>query len=185
MIEKELKVLLDQNEYEKLANKLNFAKDIIQINFYYLDAKEIALAKDITIRIRAVGDQILLQIKVPVEKKDELMPSIRHKEEFEEPIKEIPYSISENVIQRLCGEKIGNVYLSGYMITERLEGKWSDGIKICLDKNFYLKRIDYELEIEYEDKIDDKLLNILKENEIKICSAAKGKKTRYFDNLKK
>ena len=32
MIEKELKVLVDQNEYEKLANKLIFAKNNIQIN---------------------------------------------------------------------------------------------------------------------------------------------------------
>ena len=56
---------------------------------------------------------------------------------------------------------LGDVYLQGFMVTERMRRKVGE-IEIALDRNFYNGQIDYEIELEGENYLSTKeLLRIM------------------------
>lgn len=181
-----MKILLVKEQYYNLLNVFDFEKRILQINFYYVDKKGYTNDNNITIRIRAILDKLTLQIKIPyaVEQSEDFLPSIHQKSEYSKMIDNIPHFIPDAELYELCGQHIGNVYLAGFMVTERMEYMWNQDIKVCLDRNSYLSKCDYELEIEHEDHIDEDLIKVINNQEISVRNSIKGKNSRFFEALK-
>lgn len=81
----------------------------------------------------------------------------------------------------LCSvDYIPDVFLVGYLYTERLFCNHGNNNEICLDMNNYFGKTDYELEIEFIDTIDKQILHILKSLEIEINSSIIGKYGRFM-----
>lgn len=186
MLEKEMKILLTKEQYNDLRQVFNFENRILQINFYYMDKKGYTNERNITIRIRGILDKLALQIKIPysLERSENFLPSIHQKCEYSKMIDSIPHFISEAELYKLCGQHIGNVYLTGFMVTERMVYMWNQDIRVCLDRNSYLGKCDYELEIEHEDCIDENLIKKINGLKISVGKSIKGKNSRYFEALK-
>lgn len=180
MIEKELKVLLDKHTYKKVLNLFCWDNIITHHNYYFSDEDYMLEKNKISVRVRKKDDNLKLQIKIPIKNK----MALHIKDEYEESIKQIPEVISSEKIKSITGKNIKNAYRIGTLITERYIAWYTDSIRICLDKNIYLKTIDYELEIEYINDIDDTLINLLISNGISFKCDANGKYSRFLNLYK-
>ena len=69
------------------------------------------------------------------------------------------------------------------MVTKRKECLKYENVEICLDKNEYLNKTDYEIEIEYKGEYPWPIISILESNEIVISSEVEGKNSRYLREL--
>ena len=181
MIEKELKVLLNYTLYKTVLHLFDWDETYTQINYYYSDNEFLLEQKKICSRVRVINGEYKLQIKMPVYNNT----SLHIKDEYEEKIDELPHYISSSKLNAITKMSFDEAYKVGTLTTERRVKSYKDGITICLDKNSYLGIIDYELEIEFEDNVDEHLLNLLKKNEINFENTAKGKYSRFMKRLKK
>lgn len=174
MIEREFKCLVSpvsfcnfkyyiSKKYRVLTPEL-----IVQTNYYY-DTPDFTLGKkNITLRIRQTGTELKLQRKSRLTQDGSCVES----EETETPVPAIPRVISGNS----AGTK-DDVYLLGKLETKRLRYRISEDVTVDLDQNTYLGMTDYEIEIEYKDRLPD---------EFAICryleapEAVTGKYTRFL-----
>jgi len=132
--------------------------------------------KNITVRIREINNSYLLQIKVPVNEKG----SLHIKKEYEMIVNEVPKEISSDDIFNLCGIRVNSIKLIGSLQTIRKINFLDENTEICLDKNKYLNTLDYEIEIEYKENLDIKLLEQIKNLNIDICLSVQGKYSRFL-----
>lgn len=175
MLEKEYKTILSKKQYAQLIETFEKEKQYLQINFYY---KKEGSNEDLelTIRIRVKMGKMLLQVKEPISKED----GIHIKREYEKEIKTIPYIISGEELNALChSEKYTDSYLLGMLVTER-RISIIDNCELALDINHYCGITDYELEIEYIDKLSPKLIDLLKEMNIYKSENGDGKFKRFY-----
>lgn len=179
MIEKEMKILLDEQQYEELYGKFVWEEKRIQVNHYYVD-DELMKSKDITIRVREYNDNYLLQIKIPLKEEG----STHIKKEIEVILDSVPDVINGEYLTNLCGIEFQDVKKVGCLITERNICNWNAENEISLDKNCYLGYEDFEIEIEYLNTIDIKLFEILNECQINTDGSVKGKCRRFFERYK-
>ncbi|KEY62734.1 CYTH domain-containing protein [Lactococcus lactis] len=149
MIEKEYKILLSSFQYEKIKQILEFSEFREQNNYYYETELFELVNKGLTTRIRAVRDEYLFQIKNKLKNK---VHGVTTKEEFEQSIKEIPKVIEVEKIENILGFKLNidskYAYNIGVLNTKRYICYMND-CEIALDKNEYLGKTDFELEIEF------------------------------------
>lgn len=134
MVEYEKKLMLTKDEYTAVKKHIfRGVKPFVQINRYF-DTDDLKMYKsNITCRIR---------------EKNGL---------FEATVKEHDAKIKEKSIEHTRVIKstdrsvfgIKGIKYQGSLITFRLSRTDASGIKIMLDRNIYLDREDYELEIEY------------------------------------
>ena len=177
MIEKEIKILLSQNQYKKILDTFNFEEEFKQTNNYYLCE---GASVDATIRIREKGNLTKLQVKIP-KKRDK---SLHIKEEYEEEVTEIPLVISKDKLKKMSGYNFPNdAIYTGKLRTERRIYAFNDDIEIALDVNQYLGITDYELEIEYKNIYPIEIIEKLKLLNIPIDNVAEGKNTRFCKKL--
>ena len=181
VIEKELKILLDKEQYNSLMHQFDWDKAITQINNYYIDNGNHIKNKGITIRVRESNNKATLQIKVPVHEKG----ALHLKREIETYMKDVPKYIGGSFLSKLCSIPLPNVSIAGSLITECYICNWKDGIEICLDKNRYLGVEDYEIEIEYKENVDPAIFDILKENNVRFQNKVEGKCRRFFNQYEK
>ena len=66
MIEKELKILLTEDQYKLIKERFNWSEDISQINFYYGGNSDSIKDNRATVRIRGLSSGMMLQVKMPV-----------------------------------------------------------------------------------------------------------------------
>lgn len=173
MLEQEYKILLSKEDYIKVEKLFNFTDAFTQINFFYKEIENAHL--DTTIRIRAKKEKLFLQVKQPIEKKQ----GIHIKKEYQKELNVVPYKIEGKILNSLCATDIyEDCFLLGVLITERkiLE---LEKCEIALDVNYYGSVIDYELEIEYEEEIDPKIIQILSKENLYIGKNSDGKYTRF------
>ena len=95
MIEKEIKILLSKEQYEKIEKVFSWKKKFTQINFYYGDLEKIDENGELTVRVRQNGDNYKLQIKKPVVYDE----ALHIKEEYERDIKDLPDKIWESSLK--------------------------------------------------------------------------------------
>lgn len=182
MIEKELKILLTKEQYMNLTRQFDWSETISQINFYYSDKSNDLKSKGTTIRIRGIDDRMKLQVKIPVS----CNGAIHIKKEYEKDCKIVPYKINGSEICELCSvNNIPDVYLLGYLYTERLICNYENDNMICLDRNVYAGKTDYELEVEFIDNLDEQLLNTLDELRIRTDLEVTGKFGRFKKRIEK
>ena len=86
--------------------------------------------------------------------------------EYEKEIEIIPYITTKEELNNLCGvDFFEDRYLLNILVTERRNYICEDNI-ISLDRNSYLGITDYELEIEYKNKIIEKIKKKLEQEKI-------------------
>lgn len=184
MIEKEYKVILNVNQYDKLLEKISFTKFINQTN-YYFDTCNFELAKlGYTVRIRKYNDgRLILQVKKKLKEKEE---GVTVKREFETSVYSVPETIAVSEIELIIGERLNleTHYIKklGHMVTSRGVA-YLDNCELALDKNYYLGFTDYELEIEFENN-ESEALRLIQKYGLNNISFDCGKYRRFLRRIK-
>jgi len=176
MIEKELKALLDEFTYYQALSLFDWDSKTIQTNYYYTDREGILERLKITVRVREKNGTYLLQVKTPISE----CSALHIKDEYEKVIDNSPSHIDRKLIESIIGIKVNSVTQIGELVTERHIITYNNKIEICLDKNYYLKITDYEMEIEFYDVIDQKLLDELSSIGIHFDTKINGKFSRFM-----
>lgn len=144
MISKEIerKMLISKEMYEHLLKEYNCVTSnrILQINYYYDTHDREMHRNGNTLRIRQLDNQLTLQLKTKEKDGNDIRISNEH-------------SISIQVLPQIIRINNINTYYLGELITERVEFSLNSYI-LFLDKNTYLGKVDYELEIEAKNEED-------------------------------
>lgn len=157
LIENEYKSLISEEMYKWLSTIINWTSEINQTNFYYLDEKKQILHNGNTLRIREIGNNKILQFKKYVENNG----ALHVREEYEFPMYSIPQNLDEDLIKNMFKEEYYNINLIGSLKTKR-KVFLGENFTLCLDKNIFLKSVDYEIEIEIENDMNNELHNLIK-----------------------
>ena len=146
MVENEFKVMLTEEQFDKIKSMFAWNKRIEQTNFYYDTAELSLIAAHITCRVRRIGEEHFLQMKLP--------NGAEHSRiELEKPLgKELPQRLSASELNELAGrDDLPDVTLLGELSTTRYVKDYG-GAEIDLDESRYFGKADRELEIEFTDE---------------------------------
>ncbi|MDE6732201.1 MAG: CYTH domain-containing protein [Oscillospiraceae bacterium] len=140
MIENEFKIMLTEAQYEKLLSSRDFST-VTQVNYYY-DTGDLEMsARHVTVRVRELGGNFYLQMKLPTEK-------ALSRVELERELEALPETISGEMLNSLAQGDFPDVKMLGSLKTTRSVWKF-DGGEIDLDKSEYFGKVDFEVEIEF------------------------------------
>lgn len=170
-IEKEYKMMLNENDFNTLKSNLNGLTLNDQINFYYTAKNNMGM------RIRLLNNHYYFTLKHFVDNQ------VR---EYEW---EIPgNSLDDPKIQQLLKElNIDHVDYLGSLRTRRYVLKFPKAT-LCLDENEYLGCVDYELEYELDNYLVDDFANLeklLKQINLVYVPNKITKYTRFKNQLQK
>lgn len=147
---------------------------ITQINYYYDDSQLSLNANRITIRVRQIGDKLLLQEKHHKTSNSFFVVS----QETEKTIAALPNFIfceNENIMARIKGS----------LVTQRKSFFVDNGIRIDFDENWYLGICDYEIELEFSKAVSDDVYQWVDSLHLVKGVGVVGKSTRFFDQLRR
>ena len=178
MLETELKCMLDEETYNKLEKMFTWDSVFEQTNGYYSDASGMLKKNGITLRARTINGKSVIQVKTHKNADSPLQIS----EESEYKTDTVPEQLSADEVKRMTGLDVPAALL-GSLTTMRHSLMYSDGVEICLDKNDYLDKTDYEIEIEYTKDIPPALLEKLDAEGVSFETAAVGKCSRFMMRL--
>lgn len=179
MTETEIKSIIDIETYKRVKQSFNWEKITVQENHYYTDKEGLLSEMRTTVRVRVIGDTAKLQVK---RHKNENSP-LQVCEEQEYEIEGVPDKIDKETAKRITGTET-ELYRMGSAVTER-RTVCKSGSELCLDKTTYFDKTDYEVEVEYEDKMSAELLMKLTELGVKFERSSVGKFTRFVEEYKK
>lgn len=180
MKETEIKSIIDENTYAKARKAFKWDSVAEQVNNYYTDKNGILREKRIMVRVRVTGSSSKLQVKLH---KNENSP-IQICEETEYEIDGAPDVIDAKTAEAVTGINAGELYRMGSAATLRHTRK-HNGSELCLDKTTYFDKTDYEVEVEYEDKMSADLLMKLMGLGITFNKNCVGKFSRFLDEYEK
>jgi len=168
--EYEIKQLITEDVYNyKLfeMQKMSSSETIIQINYYYDTPEYEMFNNDKTIRVRLKNNGMKLECKF----NSCYINNTRVCDEYSKPINYLPQSV---IIDH------NTLLLIGCMTTIRTNFKFENYL-ISFDKNYYLGKIDYEIEVESKTSISTpiQLLDIINGKLMTV-----GKYTRFISALK-
>lgn len=180
MLETEYKCIIDEETYNKIENAYawNWVKE--QTNNYYFDEALELSKRRIMVRVREKDGAYKVQVKL--HKNSDSPLHICEETEFD--IDSAPQVIDAVQAKRFTGIDTGRLLKSGILRTLRHSLMWNDTTEICLDKNTYLDRTDYEIEVEYTDGMPDGLVEELKALGVEFTESAVGKYTRFMRRLR-
>ena len=146
MVENEFKVMLTKEQYDRIRAMFAWNRRIEQTNFYYDTAGLSLIGSHITCRVRRIGEEHFLQMKLP-------NGADYSRIELERPLgHELPQSLSAQELNALSGRSdMPDVRLLGGLTTVRYVKDYG-GAEIDLDESRYFGSADYELEIEFTDE---------------------------------
>lgn len=182
MIENEFKVMLTEEQYNKIHSIYDWDKEHEQTNYYY-DTPELQLiSAHITCRVRLIDGEYLLQMKLP-------NGAAYSRRELEQRLGgELPEKLNAHQLTALSGvEALPDVSLIGELSTLR-SVKRLDGAEIDLDKSTYFGKTDYELEIEFTDEATARCILSLIADEVGLTIGADvcyGKVHRFIAEYNK
>lgn len=149
MIENEFKIMLTQAQYEAVHSMYEWDLEAEQTNWYYDSADGELGRRHITCRVRTIGDNVYLQVKLPAH---ENASGALSRVEIEYELAGVPEEISGGELEKISGAAdIPDVRLLGSLTTFRSVKRF-DGAEIDLDRSCYFGKTDYELEVEYTDE---------------------------------
>lgn len=180
MKETEIKSIIDEKTYERAQKAFKWDSVIEQVNNYYTDKNGILREKRIMVRVRVTDDSSKLQVKLH---KNENSP-IQICEETEYEIDGAPDVIDAKTAKAVTGINVGELYRMGNAATLRHTRK-HNGSELCLDKTEYFDKTDYEVEVEYEDKMSADLLMKLMGLGIDFSKNSVGKFSRFLEEYEK
>ncbi len=148
MIENEFKIMLTEEQYEKVLAMFEWDSTAMQVNHYY-DTRELLLSGEhITVRVREKGGRCFLQIKLP-------NGADYSRVELEQELAGVPDALSAEVLNALAGGyapfELPAAERLGALSTNR-SVKRVQGAEIDLDRSDYFGKTDHELEIEFTDE---------------------------------
>ncbi|MFV0379361.1 MAG: CYTH domain-containing protein [Anaerorhabdus sp.] len=173
-LEIEYKMLLTEKEYLTLLNNLQNSKIVDQTNIYY-DTNPSLVKRNMGCRIRIIDSEYFFTLKI---KQDIGIKEV----EFEIPSLDLDNDKIRNVFDKYNIKDIKKV---GELRTIRHIYTFEQGI-ICLDKNFYNDKVDYEIEYELFEGFNDYtfLVNLLKNNDINYIPNTISKLERCLNSKK-
>lgn len=178
-IEKEIKIVLTEDEYHVVNTIFKWDNEYEQINHYYGSSDDIRM-KTNTYRVREKEGKVKLQLKIP----EKYEGSLHIKNEYEKEILVIPDVLRKEELEEMTGLLfLEDKSYIGKLVTWRKQCLQYKGIEICLDKNEYLNKIDYEIEIEYKDDYPRGVIDILESYGIKTDAFVEGKNKRYLKEM--
>lgn len=180
MLETELKCMLDKETYDRLEATFTWDEVFEQVNSYYTDPSGQLKKNGITLRVRTKGGKDIIQVKT--HKNADSPLQIAEEAEFE--ANGIPERFSADDVLKMTGIEVP-ASLLGSLTTQRHSLIFCDGVEICLDKNDYLDKTDYEIEIEYTREIPDELTELLRIAGVEFTVPAVGKCSRFMIRLAK
>ena len=198
MVEKEIKILLSENEFNKILvlSKAIEKKVVVHSNHYFDTDKFIFDKEGATIRIRQTGNEYFFSLKITDLKTKEKRLKVSNEYEFKIECTLLK-ELTENRISLLkahpetkellmsWGKELNNIKYMGKLITERTSIRPGiDMPYILLDKNMYLNSTDWELECEIENQHDAEVFeDWIKEMNIFGSISKRGKYGRFVDKL--
>ena len=182
VIEKEIKVLLTKEQYNKALKLFHWDQVIDQTNYYYLDPDQTLKNYQVTVRIREKNGQYKLQIKYPSDQEavERFGEALSVRSEYERQVDNIPDLISRDVIKEVTGISASDPLFIGELKTVRHKYNIDQYTEIFLDKSEYLGITDYEMEIEFVRTVEHSLIEFLKESGIEFNQKAIGKFNRFL-----
>lgn len=172
MIEKELKILLTEEEYLSILSDIEWESSFEQINHYYSDPDGAQKGRGLSIRIRELNNKFYLQMKRTITERGLL----HVKEEYEYEMISAPDILSNLTLRDIT---IKNAKKMGCLKTIRHIYHWDKNTEICLDENMYLGTKDYEIEIEFTKGIPASLSEWLQKTGLNLNGFAPGKYSRF------
>ncbi len=150
MLEFEKKIMLTEQEYNQLTTyKAKNTQSKIQTN-YYFDTDDFDMnKKGVTCRVRSENGKFKSTIKSHIGANSDcsIEKDIAFKDEFD------PNAFSNM-----------GLHMQGALITERIFLYKNDCCEMVLDRNIYLGKSDFELEVEYlenNEEMASQLLNVV------------------------
>lgn len=185
-IEIEAKALVRKEDYEKLAMTYKAFKSFCQTN-YYIDNPDFTLRKEgMALRIREKGGIYEMTLKTPLSQglleKNELLSDKAFKDFTTKNV------FPENDIKRfltMLDIDTSSLRTKASLTTKRIDVPYEEG-KLSIDENHYCDKIDYEIELEYNNEGDaERLLKELLEKEgIPFVLNTKAKVSRALEASK-
>lgn len=181
MIENEYKYLVSKNALEESMNIIRqnelFLNEqcIHQKNYYYDNENFDLLHHGVTLRIREINEKYEIHCKKQTLKMDELrvceekMQSIDHLPKFLSDLSFI-LPVEGPFLQLGCLETIRNHFIL------------SEGVCVDFDENHYHDIVDYEVEIEFENRNPAEIVKIIRSNSL--SSSPISKYNRFINRYK-
>ena len=183
MIEKEYKVILSKEQYDRLNAFFVWDEDFTQINYYYNDKDNYIRDNSITVRVREKNNKFALQTKVSTLENPE-SDVLAIKEEKEIIIDMLMDEIPADVLCGMIGHMCNDIRIIGLLKTHRKVCGLYENVTICLDYNEYLSKSDYELEIEYDtDVLNDKIKELFTKTLGIVLVKSSGKNNRFLMHI--
>ena len=181
MIENEFKIMLTNEQYERLYREFSWDREILQTNHYF-DTKELSLSEwRITVRVREIEGEFFLQMKLPTDREYARV-------ELEQKLDGLPENIWGAALSAFSGvDGLPSVKRLGRLFTKRSVKRFK-GAELDLDLSEYFDRRDFEAEIEFTDENEarvllEKIREIIGDNsEQEVCT---GKIHRFLDEYRK
>ncbi len=170
--------MLDETAYLELEKMFDWDWVKEQVNSYYTDPRGELKRNGITLRVRAKDNVNKIQVKVHKNAGSPLQIC----EEAEYDTTGIPESFTQEQVKKMTGLEVP-ASLLGSLTTLRHSLMYTDGVEICLDKNDYLDKTDYEIEVEYTKEIPAELTDRLASAGVRFEAASVGKCTRFMLRL--
>ena len=180
MRETEIKSIIDEDTYERVDKAFTWESVKEQENHYYTDAASLLREKRVMVRVRVVDDTAKIQVKV--HKNDNSPLQICEENEFETD--GAPETIDADTAKKITGMDVGELRRMGSSVTLR-KTFTHNGSELCLDKTEYFQKTDYEVEMEYSDKMSAELLMKLNSLGVMFDKKSVGKFSRFLDEYLK
>lgn len=180
MLETEYKCIIDEGTYKTIENAYHWDWVKEQTNNYYFDESLELSRRRIMVRIREKDG--IYKVQVKLHKNSDSPLHICEENEFDTD--SAPQVIDAVQAKKFTGIDTGRLLKSGTLKTLRHSLMWNDTTEICLDKNTYLDRTDYEIEVEYTNGMPKELVYDLKSLGVDFTENAVGKYTRFMKRLK-
>jgi uncharacterized protein YjbK len=176
-VEREVKILLTQQQYERIRGRFQWTAAVEQVNHYYLDREGQLRAEKVNLRVRQIGNRYWLQVKTLV-KNVKGGPAVH--QETETHIDGAPDVFDSRTVKALTGVETQGARRVGALTTLRHTFSVEPEIELCLDKSDYLGVTDYELEIEYTGDRLEAVLALVEQLGLTAGEKPQGKLSRFY-----
>ena len=180
MKETELKCIIDFDTYTRVKRAFNWKRVFEQENHYYTDRAGILRKNRIMVRVRVTGDVSKIQVKLHKNSDSPLQIC----EEMEYEVEGVPDTLSAETAKQITGMDVGELYRMGASVTKRRILRRGNS-ELCLDKTTYFDKTDYEIELEYIEKMSADLLIKLMPLGVAFNKKSIGKFSRFLEEYKK
>lgn len=180
MTETEIKSIIDEEIYRRVKKAFKWDSIKEQENNYYTDRNGILRKNRIMVRVRVVDETPKIQVKL--HKNADSPLQICEENEYE--IHGVPQTLDGETARRVTGMEVGELFRMGSAVTVRHSLK-RNGSELCLDRTKYFNKTDYEVEVEYEEKMSAELLMKLTSLGIAFNKKSIGKFSRFLAEYEK